>query len=124
MDEPIVDNEHMDRSSPRLDRSNDITLDIDHDDIDTLRKKIDLAEASASLKERREIFVSRMLGFKVVFFPIVGVMFVLSLWSVYTLYMSAAPTPSQVDTSKFIISTVVSAAIATLIGFLATHPSR
>jgi hypothetical protein len=105
-------------SDPRL----KFVIDVDRDSPEVIGQKIDLMRQHDVIDRTNKTFSDRRVLFKTTFYSTFFITLLSAAWSFYVLLTLADHSVGTQEVAKFVISTVISAALASGIGLIATQP--
>lgn len=99
-----------------------VQIDPVNDSPDVIERKLEIAARLHNMDRQNKRFSDRRSVFKMVFNATFFITLISAAWSLYVLLTASQQSSTSIAVAQFVISTVVSAALASGIALLATQP--
>lgn len=99
-----------------------INIDLSNDSPTVIAQKIELMAKHQQVQRDHDSYQDRRFIFKIMFWILFIVLMIGGLWAAYVMSHPSQYGEGEKESAKFIFGTVGSAAVAALIGLLATQP--
>lgn len=98
----------------------EVEVDLANDSLDIIKKKLDLMREYNDIRHGEQNRKSRRTMLSITFYLLLVFMMAIMAWSIY-IYLYSVDA-GNIEKANFVFSTLASAAVASLIGLIATAP--
>jgi uncharacterized membrane protein (DUF485 family) len=98
------------------------SIDLEKDSPDVIERKLDLMARRHSLYRKNKRFSDKRADFQMIFYPSFVIALIAAAFSLYVLLTASSHEASEIAVAQFVISTVVSSALASGIALMASQP--